>query len=164
MHAQQPNPDALWRFTRAQVSKLGKVKVLITEKESSDEDGEKSIKYIVSNKIDAPASHLIALYAMRWRIETFFRDTKQDLGLGDCELRSPAGASRHWHLLMLAYSLLKLGVAQSALGTVLSRATSLRADLKLSFREAVQNFLSWALSSPNRSIDDLMHEVEDLFI
>ncbi|NKE37538.1 IS701 family transposase [Natronococcus sp. JC468] len=149
---------------KLQVSKLGKVKVLITEKESSDEDGERSIKYIVSNKIDAPASHLIALYAMRWRIETFFRDTKQDLGLGDCELRSHAGASRHWHLLMLAYSLLKLGVAQSALGTVLSRATSLRADLKLSFREAIQNLLSWALSSPSRSIDDLMHEVDDLFI
>jgi SRSO17 transposase len=149
---------------KLQVSKLGKVKVLISEKESSDEDGEKSVKYIVSNKIDAPASHLIALYAMRWRIETFFRDTKQDLGLGDCELRSPAGVSRHWHLLMLAYSLLKLGVAQSVLGTVISRATSLRADLKLSFREAVQNLLSWALSSPNRSIDDLMNEVEDLFI
>lgn len=101
---------------------------------------------------------------MRWQIETFFGDTKQDLGLGDCELRSSAGASRHWHLLMLAYSLLKLGVAQSALGTVLSRVTSLRADLKLSFREAVQNLLLWALSSPNRSIDDLMDEVEDLFI
>jgi len=140
------------------------VKLLITEKESSDEDEEPRVKYIVSNKIDAPASHLIELYAMRWRVETFFRDTKQDLGFGDCELRHAAGASRHWHLLMLAYSLLTLGTAQSALGTVLSRATSLRADLKRSFREAVQNLLSWALSSPTRSIDELMQEVEGLFV
>jgi hypothetical protein len=50
------------------------------------------------------------------RIETFFRDTKQDFGFGDCELRHAADTSRHWHLLMLAYSLLKLGAAHSVLG------------------------------------------------
>ena len=84
----------IWTQKR-DVSRLGKVKLLITEKESDDSDeDERSVKYIVSNKIDAPASHLIELYAMRWRVETFFRNTKQDLGLGDYELRHAAGASR----------------------------------------------------------------------
>ncbi|ACV46218.1 transposase [Halomicrobium mukohataei DSM 12286] len=76
----------IWTQKR-EVGRLGAVKLLITKKEPTeqdDEDDEPSVKYIVSNKIDAPASHLIELYAMRWRIETFFRDTKQDLGLGDC--------------------------------------------------------------------------------
>jgi SRSO17 transposase len=150
----------IWTQKR-EVSRLGKVKLLITKKESSEEP---SVKYIVSNKIDAPASHLIALYAMRWRVETFFRDTKQDLGLGDCELRHAAGASRHWHLLMLAYSLLRLGAASSALGTLLARATSLRNDIKRSFRESVQNLLSWALNSPTRSTDELMHQIEGMFV
>jgi len=45
---------------------------------------------------------------MRWRIETFFEDSKQDLGLGDCEMQTDEGASRHWHLLMAAYSLVFL--------------------------------------------------------
>ena len=108
--------------------------------------------------------HLITLYALRWRVETFFRDTKQDLGFGDCELRHAAGASRHWHLLMLAYSLLKLGAAHSALGMVLDRATSLRSDIKRSFRESVQNLLSWALTSPTRSTDELMHQIEGMFV
>jgi len=71
----------IWTQKR-EVSRLGEVKLLITTKESSNEEEELSVKYIVSNKIDAPASHLIALYAMRWRVETFFRDTKQDLGFG----------------------------------------------------------------------------------
>jgi SRSO17 transposase len=115
-------------------------------------------------RVDAPASHLIELYAMRWRIETFFRDTKQDLGFGDCELRYAAGASRHWPLLMLAYSLLKLGAAHSALGTILGRATSLRNDIKRSFRESVENLLFWALNRPNRSTDELMHEIEGIFV
>ena len=155
----------IWTQKR-EVGRLGEVKLLITKKEPSgdDEDDEPSVKYIVSNKIDAPASHLIKLYAMRWRIETFFRDTKQDLGFGDCELRHAVGASRHWHLLMLAYSLLKLGAAHSALGTILGHAASLRADIKRSFREGVENLLSWALNSPNRSTDELMQEIEGIFV
>jgi hypothetical protein len=89
------NRDTYYIWTqKREVSRLGEVKLLITEKESSDEDEEPSVKYIVSNKIDAPASHLIELYAMRWRVETFFRDTKQDLCFGDCELRHAAGASQ----------------------------------------------------------------------
>jgi hypothetical protein len=50
------------------VRRLGEVKLLITTKESTeqdDEDDKPNVKYIVSNKIDAPASHLIELYAMR---------------------------------------------------------------------------------------------------
>jgi hypothetical protein len=101
---------------------------------------------------------------MRWRIETFFRDTRQDLGFGDCELRHAAGASGHWHLLMLAYSLLKLGAAHSALGAILGHAASLRADIKRSFHEGVENLLSWALNSPNRSTDELMHGIEGIFV
>ena len=84
--------------------------------------------------------------------------------MGVCELRHPAGASRHWHLLLLAYILLKLGVADSALGTVISRASSLRNDVKRSFRESVQNLLSWALSSERRDIDQLMQEIDVLFV
>jgi hypothetical protein len=101
---------------------------------------------------------------MRWRIEMFFKDTKQDLGFGDCELRQAAGAGRHWHLLMLAYSLLKLDAAHSALGTILGRATSLRNDIKRSFREGVENLFSWALNSPSRRTDELMHETEGIFV
>lgn len=141
---------------KLEVSRLGEVKILITRRESREEDEEPSVKYIVSSKIDAPASHLIALYAMRWRVEAFFRDTKQDLDFGDFDLRHAAGASRHCHLLMLAYSLLKLVAAHSALGTMLDRATSLRTDTNRSFRESVENLLSWALNNRNRSTDELM--------
>ena len=43
------------------------------------------------------------------RIETFFRDSKQDLGFEDWEVERDAGANADWHLLMLAYSSLRLG-------------------------------------------------------
>ena len=51
----------------------------------------------------------------------------------------------------------------SALGTILARASSLRNDVKRSFRESVQNLLSWALNSPDRSTDELMHQIEGMF-
>ena len=65
---------------------------------------------------------------------------------------------------MLAYSLLKVGAADSALGTILARATSLRADIKRSFRESVENLLSWALSNPTRSTDELMDQIDGMFV
>jgi len=65
---------------------------------------------------------------------------------------------------MLASSLLKLGTATSALGTLLASATSLRNDFKRSFRESVHNFLSWALNSPDRSVDKLMCQIEGMFV
>ncbi|GAA0452415.1 hypothetical protein GCM10008985_05120 [Halococcus dombrowskii] len=65
---------------------------------------------------------------------------------------------------MLAYSLLKFGAAHSALRTILGHASSLRNDIKRSFRESVQNLLSWALNSPDRSTDELMHQIEGMFV
>jgi hypothetical protein len=63
------------------VSKLGSKKVLIAEKESnndSDIDGNdgagQSVKYIVTNMIDAPAAHLLRTYSTSQCIEDFFTD------------------------------------------------------------------------------------------
>ena len=65
---------------------------------------------------------------------------------------------------MLAYSLLKHGIANSALGTVISQASSLRNGVKRSFRETIQNLRSWALNSEHRNIDQLMQEIDVLFV
>lgn len=57
-------------------SRLGEENLLITTENPAKRDEGPSVKYIFSNKTDAPASHFIELYAMRWRVETFFRDVK----------------------------------------------------------------------------------------
>jgi SRSO17 transposase len=99
------------------VFQLGDGKLVIAGKET-DEDEENPVKYLATNKIDAPTEHVIRSYGIRWRIETFFEDSKQDLGLGDCEMQTDEGASHDWHLLMVAYSLVRLDPELSALGTV----------------------------------------------
>ena len=74
------------------------------------------------------------------------------------------GASRHWHLLMAAYSFLRLDPDSSVLGTVRSKASSLRANLEHSLKEAVYNLLSWVRDNDEQGVDDLMQEIDHLFV
>jgi SRSO17 transposase len=145
------------------VSKLGEVRLVIAEK-VTDEDEENPVKYLATNKIDAPSSHIIRSYSYRWRIETFFEDSKQDLGLGDCEVRDSDGASRHWHLQMLTYSLLRLGPESSVSERLVSKASSLRAQLEHGLKEAIYNMFSWVRDQPDRDLDGLMEKIDHLFL
>ena len=52
-------------------------------------------------------TRILQVYRYRWTgTETFHRDCKQQLGMGDCQLRDPQCQTRHMYLVMLAYSLL----------------------------------------------------------
>ena len=146
------------------VSKLGEVRLVIAEKVTDDEEEDNPVKYLATNKIDAPSSHIIRTYSYRWRIETFFEDSKQDLGLGDCEVRDSDGASRHWHLQMLTYSLLRLGPESSASERLVSKASSLRSQLEHGLKEAIYNLFSWVRDQPERDLDGLMEELDHFFI
>ena len=145
------------------VSKLGEVRLVIAEK-VTDKNEENPVKYLATNKIDAPSAHIIRSYSYRWRIETFFEDSKQDLGLGDCEVRDSDGASRHWHLQMLTYSLLRLGPESSVSERLVSKASSLRAQLEHGLKETIYNMFSWVRDQPDRDLDGLMEEIDHLFL
>ena len=64
-------------------------------------------KVLVTNRTNWEAKRILKCYRHRWTgTETFHRDGKQHLGMGDCQLRSGQGQTRHMYLVMLAYSLL----------------------------------------------------------
>ncbi len=64
-------------------------------------------KILVTNRMTWDVSRIVRVYRKRWTgTETFHRDGKQQLGLGDCQLRDFQGQTRHMYLVMLAYSLL----------------------------------------------------------
>jgi hypothetical protein len=50
------------------------------------------------------------------------------------------------------------------LGTVRSKASSLRANLEHSLKEAVSNLLSWVRDNDDRGVDDLMEEIDHLLV
>ena len=145
------------------VSKLGEKRVMIVEKVTEEADEENPVKYLVTNEIDAPSPHLIRSYGYRWRIETFFEDSKQDLGFADCEAQRSTSARRHWQLVMLAYSLARLAPARSADDSIRTRATSLKTEWEYSLKESIFNFVSWVREQSDRTISEIMAEFDDLF-
>lgn len=90
----------------------------------------------MTNQIDAPTAHIIRSHEHRRQIGTFFEDPKQDLGFGDCEVQRETSAHHHWQLVMVAYSLLRLGPATSAPDAIRPKATSLRTEWEWSLKEA----------------------------
>ncbi len=64
-------------------------------------------KALVSNRIGWEVTRMVLVYRHRWSgTETFHRDAKQQLGMGDCQVRKGQGQTRHMYLVCVAYSLL----------------------------------------------------------
>ena len=71
-------------------------------------------KALVSNRVVWEVIRMLLVYRHRWTgTETFHRDGKQQLGLGDCQVRSGAGQTRHVYLVSAAYSLLMRSLHQN---------------------------------------------------
>lgn len=80
------------------------VRILILYQGKTDKE---ACKVLLSNKTNWEANRMLGVYRKRWRgTECFHRDGKQELGMGDCQLRNGHGHNRHMYLVFLAYSLL----------------------------------------------------------
>lgn len=68
----------------------------------------------VSNRLGWEVLRMVMVYRHRWPgTETFHRDGKPQLGLGDCQVRRGAGQTRHVYLVSAAYSLLMRSLQQT---------------------------------------------------
>lgn len=86
------------------------VRIVLFWKERSDLEASKAL---VSNRLTWEVIRMLLVYRHRWRgTETFHRDCKQQLGLGDCQVRSGEGQTRHVVLVSVAYSLLMHALQQ----------------------------------------------------
>jgi hypothetical protein len=72
-------------------------------------------KLLVTNRKDWEPTHILTSFLYRWPTETFNEDAKQHLGLEDYQLRKIVGIKRHWYLVFVAYTLLRLDAEQSRL-------------------------------------------------
>ena len=87
------------------------VRIVLFWRERDDQDASKAL---VSNRLGWEVIRMVLVYRHRWTgTETFHRDGKQQLGLGDCQGRSGEGQTRHVYLVSAAYSLLMRSLQQS---------------------------------------------------
>jgi hypothetical protein len=95
-----------WCFTLGvRIPGLGKVRIVVSfEHESLT--GRSVV--LVTNRVDWSAAKIIGLYLQRWPTETFYQDSKEQLGFNDYRMRSAEAIGKHWCLVFVAYSLLHL--------------------------------------------------------
>jgi DDE superfamily endonuclease len=87
------------------------VRIVLFWKERDDAEASKAL---VSNRLWWEVIRMVLVYRHRWTgTETFHRDGKQELGLGDCQVRNGEGQTRHVYLVSAAYSLLMRSLHQN---------------------------------------------------
>jgi len=134
-------------FSKAvDLKSVGQVRVLISY---DNEEFSGSPAYFATDQIRWEGTRILKTYSKRWNIETFFRDSKQNLGLEDYQLRDLWGIKRHWYLIFLAYSLQVSGLfgidpkpryESPTLGDLITRTT----------RNVFSGLVGWIILQLNR--------------
>jgi len=119
-----------------------KVRITILYKHKNDKEPR---KILVTNKIFWNAERIIETYRGRWTgTETFHRDGKQELGLGDCQLRDGVGQTRHTYCVFLAHSLLMQSLGKTSLsGMTSARLTTIGESCRALLKESIRNMIGW---------------------
>ena len=110
-------------------------------------NGTKAKKALVTNRTAWEVIRILRVYRYRWTgTECFHRDGKQHLGMGECQLRSGRGQTRHMYLVFLAYSLLMSQLKQShARAWALERLTTIGQACRAVLKESLSQTLEWVI-------------------
>jgi hypothetical protein len=112
------------------------------------ERGAKQARIIlVTNRVQWEVTRVVRVYRHRWTgTETFHRDGKQRLGMGDCQLRTRECQARHQYLVMLAYSLLMRQLRQGrAVEWAYRKLTTIGEACRAVLHETLRTTLTWAI-------------------
>lgn len=138
-----------------------KVRIVILWRNRNDDQ---PCKILVTNRITWEVSRIVRVYRHRWTgTETFHRDGKQQLGLGDCQLRDVQGQTRHMYLVMLAYSLLMSQLRRGrAHEWALQRLTTIGEACRAMLRENLRTTLAWVIEQVTEKERPFDHVVAQL--
>ena len=118
-------------------------------------------KMLVTNRVGWEVVRILQVYRYRGTgTETLHRDGKQELGMGDCQLRDGQGQTRHMYLVMLAYTLLMVQLKQNRAKEWAScKLTTIGEACRAVLRETLRSTLDWAIdqiTEYGRSRDHVM--------
>ena len=118
-------------------------------------------KILVTNRVAWEVLRILLVYRYRWTgTETYHRDGKQELGMGDCQLRDGQGQTRHMYLVMLAYTLLMDQLGQNrAKEWALRKLTTIGEACRAVLRESLRSTIAWAIEQAteySRSYDHIV--------
>lgn len=132
-----------WVFTKALTIKSLKRRVrIVASYDNAALRGEP--KVVATNRKDWEPTKILTSFLYRWPTETFNEDAKQHLGLEDYQLRKIVGIKRHWYLVFVAYSLLRLDAEQSRLVKVVAAGLETTGErCRAAAQEMVRTLVVW---------------------
>jgi hypothetical protein len=155
--------DRQWYFTTTVRLPQVKHPVRIVMIWRNRRDGELG-KVLITNRTRWEIKRILKVYRSRWTgTETFHRDGKQELGMGDCQLRSGQGQTRHMYLVMLAYSLLMRQLRQpTANEWAIERLTTIGQACRAVATETLRTTLAWAIEQVAENFRKPQHVIAQL--
>jgi hypothetical protein len=106
MFSDQVIEDELYSSFQAgvHIRSLGDLNLVVKMKIFQNDADE--MHFLLSDIMHMSIKDMILTYGKRHRIEEFYRDSKQSLGLGEYMVRDIRASNRHWRLVFVAYTLL----------------------------------------------------------
>ena len=95
------------------------------------------IDVYVTDNLSLGDKEIVLHISRRWKIEDFYRDAKNKLGFDQYQVRSLKEIKRHWYLVFLAYTFLKMSKLKGAFQRVFKLDVNLNTlgDLLRAFRK-----------------------------
>jgi len=150
--------DQQWYFTATlHIPDVNhKVRVVILWDKKRDKE---PCKILVTNRVAWEVVRILLVYRYRWTgTETFHRDGKQELGMGDCQLRDGQGQTRHMYLVMLAYTLLMDQLGPNRAKTwALRKLTTIGEACRAILRETMRSTIAWVIEQVTDYAYDVNH-------
>lgn len=120
-------------------------------------------KILITNRTYWETHRVLKTYRKRWTgTETFHRDGKQHLGMGDCQLRSGLGQTRHMHLVLLAYTALMRQLRHDrAQEWAQTRLTTIGEACRVILRETLAKTLQWVVDRTHEGLSfaEIKHQL-----
>ncbi len=118
-------------------------------------------KILLTNKTNWEVNRITGTYRFRWTgTETFHRDGKQELGMGDCQLRNGVGQTRHMYLVMLAYSLaMRILGSRGLCGWASRRLKTVGEVCRAALDETIRGTIAWVVESVGLSTGGDFHKL-----
>jgi hypothetical protein len=150
------NGERQWYFTKTvRIPEVNHpVRMVILWKHKDDAE---AVKILVTNRTYWEVTRILRVYRKRWTgTETFHRDGKQHLGMGDCQLRNGQGQTRHMYLVFLAHSLLMSQLRQGRVREwAVAQLTTVGEACRAVLRETLGRTVQWAI---DRAAEGWAHE------
>jgi len=128
------------------VSFLNGTKRIVVSKPDPYTKNMDEIDVYVTNNLSLSDKEIVSHASRRWKIDDFYRDAKDNLGFDQYQVRSLKTIKRHWYLVFLAYTFLKMSKLKGAFQRVFKPNVSLNTlgDLLKAFRKlSFLHFYRW---------------------